>query len=91
MSWPTFLLFNALGGIVWATIYGVGGYLLGSAVDRIAGPVKIGSLVIAGVIMAAGFIFLKRNERKLTDEAELALPGSLDQLVSQEERRIGGQ
>jgi membrane protein DedA with SNARE-associated domain len=28
MRWPAFLLFNALGGIVWATVYGLGGYFL---------------------------------------------------------------
>ena len=30
MKWPTFLLFNALVGIVWAAIYGTGGYVLGN-------------------------------------------------------------
>lgn len=29
MRWTHFLLFNALGGIVWATLYGLGGYFLG--------------------------------------------------------------
>jgi membrane protein DedA with SNARE-associated domain len=26
MRWPAFLLFNALGSMVWATVYGLGGY-----------------------------------------------------------------
>src|SRR5258708_38591219 len=30
MPWPRFLLFNALGGISCATIYGLGAYLLGA-------------------------------------------------------------
>src|SRR5258708_6639973 len=29
MPWPRFLLFNALVGIIWSTLYGLGGYLLG--------------------------------------------------------------
>src|SRR6266516_7997104 len=29
MRWPPLLLFTALGGIVWATVYGLGGYFLG--------------------------------------------------------------
>src|SRR6266702_4227435 len=37
MRWPSFLVFNALGGIVWATLYGLGGYLLGKNVHRLAG------------------------------------------------------
>jgi membrane protein DedA with SNARE-associated domain len=39
MRWPAFLLFNALGGIVWATAYGLGGYFLGDNIHRLAGPV----------------------------------------------------
>src|SRR5215472_5339643 len=31
-----FLFFNAAGGIVWATTFGVGGYLLGEGIRRIA-------------------------------------------------------
>ena len=28
MPWGSFLLYNALGGIIWATLYGLGGVLL---------------------------------------------------------------
>lgn len=79
MKWPRFLVFNAAGGIVWATLYGVGGYILGANVHRIAGPVGIAGVVIAAVLLIAGFVFLRRNERRLEDEAELALPGPLEQ------------
>ena len=34
-----FLIFNATGGIAWATIFGLGGYLLGAGIHRIAGPI----------------------------------------------------
>jgi membrane protein DedA with SNARE-associated domain len=78
MKWPTFLLFNALGGIIWATIYGVGGYVLGKNIHCIAGPVGITFTVISVILIIAGFIFLKQNERRLEDEAERALPGPLD-------------
>jgi membrane protein DedA with SNARE-associated domain len=78
MKWPSFLLFNALGGIVWATIYGAGGYVLGKNIHRIAGPVGITFTVIAVLLTIAGFIFLKQNEHRLEDEAERALPGPLD-------------
>src|SRR4030081_642560 len=44
-----FLLFNVLGGITWAAIFGTGGYLLGHAFDRLAGPLGWFGLVVAGV------------------------------------------
>jgi membrane protein DedA with SNARE-associated domain len=39
MPWGSFLLFNALGGIIWATVYGLGGYFLGDNVHRLTGPI----------------------------------------------------
>ncbi len=85
MRWPSFLLFNALGGIVWATIYGLGGYFLGDRVHQITGPVGIVAIVLAAIILIAFFIFLRRNEKRLEDEAERALPGPLD--ARQERKR----
>src|SRR5436305_12847379 len=38
MMWPRFLLFNALGGSVWAILIGLGGYYLGDRVHRLSGP-----------------------------------------------------
>lgn len=78
MRWTSFLLYNALGGIVWATIYGLGGYFLGSRVNQLTGPVGIVAIVLAALILIAFFIFLRRNEKRLEDEAERALPGPLD-------------
>src|SRR5947207_6802770 len=39
MKWSRTLQVNALGGIRWATHYGMGGYLLGKNVHRFVGPV----------------------------------------------------
>jgi len=78
MRWINFLFFNALGGIVWATLFGLGGYFLGNRVNQLTGPVGIIALVIAALILIAFFIFLRRNEKRLEDEAERALPGPLD-------------
>src|SRR5256884_2648683 len=47
MPWPRFLFFNAAGGIIWATLYGLGGYFLGDNVHRLTGPVAIASMVLA--------------------------------------------
>ncbi len=78
MPWPRFLLFNALGGISWATIYGLGGYLLGDNINRLTGPVGIIFIVLAVLIIIASVVFVWRNERRLEEEAKKALPGPLD-------------
>jgi membrane protein DedA with SNARE-associated domain len=52
MSWPIFLVWNALGGIVWAAAVGFGVYALGHVAEQIltvAGPVA-GGVVIVGVV-----------------------------------------
>src|SRR5207302_3105573 len=65
MPWPRFLLFNALGGIVWATVYGLGGYFLGHNVHRLTGPVGTIGLVLAVLVIIAFLVFLRRNEHRL--------------------------
>lgn len=78
MQWNRFLLFNALGGIVWATFYGLGGYLLGEDVHRLAGPLGIVTIVLAVMIIIALVIYTWRNERLLEERAEKALPGPIE-------------
>ncbi len=87
MGWPRFLLFNAAGGVVWATIYGLGGYLLGDNVHRVEGPVGIILVVLAVIVIIAGVILVRRNEKRLEDEAERAMPGPLDQYQREGTRR----
>jgi membrane protein DedA with SNARE-associated domain len=78
MPWGRFLVFNASGGIAWATVYGLGGYVLGDNVHRLTGTVGIIAAVLAALAVVAGFIYLRRNEHRLADEAERAMPGPLD-------------
>jgi membrane protein DedA with SNARE-associated domain len=78
MRWPKFLLFNASGGIVWATIYGLGAYYAAELLKQISGSLSWGLLAlgVAGVI--AGFVFLRHHEQGLIATAEQALPGPFD-------------
>jgi membrane protein DedA with SNARE-associated domain len=69
MHWKTFLLWNAIGGIVWATLYGVSAYLLGHLMSQIAGPVGIVLAAVAAVAIVAAVIFLRRNEARLEELA----------------------
>lgn len=55
MRWRTFLLWNALGGIAWATSIGLLSYFLGHAAARIFatfGYVGVAVVVVAAVILA---------------------------------------
>ncbi|GHO98591.1 hypothetical protein KSF_086390 [Reticulibacter mediterranei] len=78
MLWPSFLLFNALGGITWATFYGLGSYFLGESIHRLTGPVGTVTIVFVVFIIIAGLALIWRNEQRLEELAEQALPGSLD-------------
>ena len=61
-SWRSFLIFNAAGGIVWATLFGIGGYVFGDAMQRVAGPVGIIGLAVALIGLIAGWRFMRRQE-----------------------------
>ncbi len=78
MPWLQFLLFNALGGILWATIYGVGGYFLGNSINRFTGPVGYVLLGLGAVFIIVSFFVVRRNEERLEKKAEEAMPGPLD-------------
>jgi len=77
MGWTRFLVFNIAGAIVWAAVYGFGAYAFGKQIHRLLGPVGGGLGAVALLIIIAGFIFLRRNEKRLEDEAERALPGPI--------------
>ena len=78
MPWSRFLVFNALGGFVWATLYGIGGYLLGEQIHRLTGPVGTISIILALIFLVAFTIFVWRNEKQLEIRAEKALPGPIE-------------
>jgi len=72
MPWPSFLIYNMLGGIGWAGGYGLTSYLVGREMQTISGPLGIGLGVLAATILIPGFLFLKKNEHRLTAEAQQA-------------------
>ncbi len=69
MPWPSFLKWNALGGIGWTTLYGFGAYLLGDAAKRVSGPLGIALGVAGTVALLAAFLFVKWNEKRLIQQA----------------------
>lgn len=63
MRWQKFLAFNALGAICWATLFGLLGYYLGDAAERIlrsAGLVAL-ALVGAALVVALGWWLRRRR------------------------------
>lgn len=74
MNGARFLLFNALGGILWATIYGLGGYFLGNTVHTVARPVSISIALLALLLVIGSLVLVRRYEYRLQEEAERAMP-----------------
>jgi membrane protein DedA with SNARE-associated domain len=77
MPWRHFLIMNALGGILWASLFGFGAYFFGEEAKRLAGPIGLLLLVAALAIAVAGVLFFRRHEKELEERAEAALPGPL--------------
>jgi membrane protein DedA with SNARE-associated domain len=82
MSWPHFLLMNALGGVCWASAFGLGAYLLGTNFIRVAGPTGLLLFIVAIVLVAAGMFFFRHHERQLERRAAKALSGSWPHTIS---------
>jgi membrane protein DedA with SNARE-associated domain len=77
MPWRDFLIANAVGSTIWATMYGCAAYELGREFERLEGPIVIILLLLTVVSFIAGGMFVKRHEAQLTAEAERAMPGPL--------------
>jgi membrane protein DedA with SNARE-associated domain len=72
-----FMLFNGLGGVVWATSMGLGSYFCGRSIEHIVGPVGLTLLALVLFGGCALWLFVRRHEARLLIEAEAAIPGTL--------------
>ncbi len=65
LNWVQFLIYNVLGGIVWATLYGSLGYFFGQNLPFLEKIIKdVGLGLTAGVIGALVVYFFIRKKRK---------------------------
>lgn len=78
MAYWRFFAFNASGGIVWAAIYTFGFYYAGSSLKGVRGPVDYGLGAAAAVLVVAFVWWLRRNEKRLEEQAEREYPGPLE-------------
>jgi membrane protein DedA with SNARE-associated domain len=76
MAWPRFMMFNALGAVVWASLYGVAAFHFGKAVQHLAWPLAVAMGGSAMLVLVLAFLFIRRHETRLEAEAERALPGA---------------
>ncbi len=63
MSWPTFVFWNALGGICWATGVGIGAYYAGHAFADVISKIGVyGAVAVAVGIV--GFLYWRHRRHK---------------------------
>lgn len=68
-----FFIFNATGGIVWACVFGFGGYFLTAGFEKIEGPI---ATALAGGLLIGLFMlwrYYKQHEARLMREADAML------------------
>lgn len=74
MEWRRFLLFNVLGAIAWAGLYGFCTFLFAEEVKILAAPVSITLGIVVAIAVIGGFIWAKRHEAELEKRAGAAEP-----------------
>lgn len=62
MPFPRFFVWNALGGLTWATTVGLAGYFAGNAAERIIKDVGIYGAIAIGVLIVAFLVWRKARE-----------------------------
>ena len=72
MPYRTFMLFNILGGVTWATLFGALGYVFGRTLPRLehyAGQVTLALVLLAalGVVVVLGARWLRGNSARIGD------------------------
>ena len=85
MAWPRFLVFNAAGGIVWATVFGVAYYVFGSALEKLSTTIDVTLGVVGAVILVAFLVWSKRKEHELRERAEREIEGSVAEELGEKE------
>jgi membrane protein DedA with SNARE-associated domain len=86
MSWPTFLFWNALGGIAWATSIGLLAYFAGHTAEKlihIAGLAGAALVIVVGVVL---WFVLRARRRRAEALVEAEIEAQLEAEAEAEAR-----
>jgi len=61
MPWRRFLLFNAAGAVIWASIFTLGAYLLGSSASGLGSLTTLIGIAVAGLLAIIMFFVSRRR------------------------------
>jgi membrane protein DedA with SNARE-associated domain len=77
MAWPSFLVWNMLGGITWATVFGSLGYFLGNNLTLLGRILQASAIAgtVLFVFVLAGIALVLRRLRKVIINRELSDTG----------------
>jgi membrane protein DedA with SNARE-associated domain len=65
MSWPTFVVWNALGGICWSTSVALAAYYGGTGVEKVFSKIGLYGVIIVGVLVVlVGLWWWRRRRRR---------------------------
>jgi membrane protein DedA with SNARE-associated domain len=77
MPWRQFLVANAAGAVLWAAVFGLGGYYFGKLLLQLHAALAFLILGLALCVFFGVGYLISRFEHRLAGEAERALPGPL--------------
>jgi membrane protein DedA with SNARE-associated domain len=69
-GWRPFLIYNAAGGVVWASLVGLGAYTFGNAVHNVTGPLGCAGLFVAIAAMVLLWRAARQHEKRLHTQME---------------------
>jgi membrane protein DedA with SNARE-associated domain len=87
MDWGRFLFYNAAGGSLWATLYGVAYYEFGGSLRGLSTTIDVVIGVAGSVILVAFVVWTRRKEEELLARAEQEVEGSVAQELGENEPR----
>lgn len=72
MRYPTFLAWNAIGGITWGVTFSLIGYFAGASYEKVASTVGTGAAVVVAVIVIAAIVGwrIRRHRHEAAEEVD---------------------